>query len=57
MAGHPLFAHDVVVSTVFRTKKDDNGKIEKEAHSEMLFIDMATRQVVSRIAIVACRKS
>lgn len=47
----PMFAHDVVISTVFKTKKDEKGKIKKEAHSEMLFIDMTTRQVISRIVL------
>ncbi len=76
----PLFAHDVIISTVFRVKNNpqnnkqnnqDNkkskiknsklknsnskqkkiAKIEKEAHSELLFLDMATRQVISRVAL------
>ena len=70
----PLFAHDVIISTVFRVKNNPNNqkkesnvkkskiknskikkskseKVEKEAHSELLFLDMATRQVISRVAL------
>jgi len=69
----PLFAHDVIISTVFRVKnpqkeneknikrknksknikvkKSKSEKVEKEAHSELLFLDMATRQVISRVAL------
>jgi len=72
----PLFAHDVIISTVFRVKNPQKeneklknitkiknklknskiknsklSKIEKEAHSELLFLDMATRQVISRVAL------
>lgn len=49
----PMFAHDVVVSTVFRAKDSGKNKknIEKEAHSELLFVDLASRQVVSRVAV------
>jgi len=47
-----MFAHEVVVSTVFRTRKEDGKKkVKKEADTELLFIDMATKQVVSRIVL------
>ena len=47
----PMFAHEVLISTVFRSKKEEDGKIKKEVDTEMIFVDMATKQVVSRVVI------
>ena len=47
----PVFAHDVAVSTLFRSQKDAKGKIKNEAHHELLFIDLVTKQVISRITL------
>lgn len=47
----PMFAHEIVISTMFRSKKDEKGKVTKEADTEIIFVDMATKQVVSRVVV------
>jgi len=47
----PVFAHDVVISTVYKTNKTESGTIKKEAHTELLFVDMIGKQAVARIAL------
>ncbi len=47
----PMFAHDVAISTVYKTNKTKNGKIKKEAHTELLFVDMISKQAVARIVL------
>ncbi|MFA5019788.1 MAG: hypothetical protein WC533_01675 [Candidatus Pacearchaeota archaeon] len=54
MAGvRPVFAHEVAMSTIFRTKKKSgkSKEIEKEALSELVFVDVMGKQVVARIAL------
>ena len=47
----PIFAHDIVISTVYKTNKTKRGKIKKEAHPELLFVDIISKQAVARIAL------
>ena len=47
----PLFAHDVVISTIYKTNKTKRGAIKKEAHTELLFVDVMSKQAVARIAL------
>lgn len=47
----PLFAHDVLLSTIYKTHKTKRGKIKKEAHTELIFIDIISKQAVARIAL------
>ena len=46
-----LFAHDLVISTVYKSKETKSGKIKKEAHTELLFVDIISKQAVARIAL------
>ncbi len=47
----PVFAHDVAISTIYKTHKTKRGKIKKEAHTELLFVDIVSKQAVARIAL------
>ena len=46
-----VFAHDVAISTIYKTNKTKRGKIKKEAHIELLFIDVISKQAVARVAL------
>jgi len=50
-ATRPVFAHDVIISTVYKTNKTKRGKIKKEAHTELSFIDIIGKQAVARVAL------
>lgn len=47
----PIFAHDVAMSTITRTKKTKKGKIVKESHTEMIFIDSVRKAALVRIVL------
>jgi hypothetical protein len=47
----PIFAHDVAMSTVTKTKKTKRGKIIKEAHTELVFIDAVRKAAIARIML------
>jgi len=47
----PTFAHDVIISTIYKTNKTKKGKIKKEAHIELSFVDIISKQAVARIAL------
>jgi len=47
----PVFAHDVMISTIYKTSKTKMGKIKKEAHTELLFIDLISKQAVARVVL------
>lgn len=51
--GHipPIFAHDVVLTTMTKTKKGKNGKAKKECFTELVFIDAFKKQAISRIVL------
>lgn len=51
--GHapPMFAHEVAVSTVFRTEKTKKGKLKKEACTELIFFDGIKKQSIARIVL------
>ena len=46
-----VFAHDVAISTIYKTSKTKRGKIKKEAYTELLFIDMISKRPVARVAL------
>ncbi len=50
-SARPLFAHDVMISTIYKTSKTKKGNIKKEAHTELLFIDLLSKQAVARIVL------
>ncbi len=47
----PIFAHDVVMSTMTRTRKSKTGKIVKESHTELIFIDIVRKAALARIVL------
>ena len=47
----PIFAHDLIISTIYKTNKTKRGNIKKEAHTELLFVDIVSKQAVARIAL------
>jgi hypothetical protein len=47
----PIFAHDVAMSTVTKTKKTKKGKVKKEAHTELVFIDAVRKAAIARIML------
>ncbi len=50
-SARPVFAHDVVISTIYKTNKTKKGTIKKEAHPELLFVDVIGKQAVARVAL------
>lgn len=51
--GHvpPIFAHDVAMSTITKSRKTKNGKAKKESFTELVFIDAFKKQAIARIAL------
>ncbi|MCK5233590.1 MAG: hypothetical protein KAJ91_02120 [Candidatus Aenigmarchaeota archaeon] len=47
----PIFADEAVIITPIRAMKDKDGKITKEGHVVVVFVDMTTQQPVSKIAM------
>jgi len=47
----PMFAHEVALSTVFRAEKTKNGKLKKEACTELIFFDAVKKQSIARIVL------
>lgn len=47
----PIFAHDVVMSTMTKAKKNKNGKAKKESFTELVFVDAFKKQAVARIVL------
>ncbi len=47
----PLFAHDVVISTVTKAVKGEDGKIRKEVFNELVFIDSLRQAAITRIVL------
>lgn len=47
----PLFAHEVAISTVFRTEKTKKGKAKKESCTELIFFDTVRKQSIARIVL------
>ena len=47
----PLFAHDVAFSNITKTVKNDDGKVKKESHTEMIFIDAVRQAAIARIVL------
>ena len=47
----PIFAHDVAISTVTKTKKTKKGNIKKEAYTELVFIDAVRKSALARIVL------
>ena len=47
----PLFAHEAVISTITRAKKTKAGKTVKEAHTELIFIDIVRKAALARIVL------
>jgi hypothetical protein len=49
----PIFAHDVLISTVTKAKKGDDGKVKKEIFNELVFIDSVKQSAITRIILPA----
>ena len=47
----PLFAHDVAFSNITKTIKTEEGKIKKESHTEIIFIDAVRQSAITRIIL------
>lgn len=47
----PFFADEVVVAHTIRAGKNSAGKVMKEAHLQLVFIDMTSQKPVDKIAI------
>jgi len=47
----PLYADEIVVAHTIKTGKDDNGKIIKEGHLHLVFIDMTTQRPIEKVVI------
>jgi len=47
----PLFAHDVAMSTITKSKKTKSGKIKKESFTELVFIDAFRKSAIARIIL------
>jgi len=47
----PIFAHDVAMSTITKSKKTKSGKIKKESFIELVFIDAFRKSAIARIIL------
>jgi hypothetical protein len=47
----PLYADEIVVVHTLKTGKDDKGKVMKEGHVHLVFIDMTTQRPIEKIVI------
>jgi hypothetical protein len=47
----PVFAHDMVMSTVTRARKNKAGKSVKETYTELVFIDIVRKTAIARIVL------
>lgn len=47
----PVFAHEVAISTMFRTEKTKKGKVKKESCTELVFFDGIKKQAIARIVL------
>lgn len=47
----PIFAHDVALSTVTKSKKTKKGNAKKEIHTELVFIDAVRKAAIARIML------
>jgi hypothetical protein len=49
----PIFAHDIALSTLTKSKKKENGKQKKESFTEMVFIDAVRKTALARMVLPA----
>ena len=47
----PIFAHDIAMSTITKTKRTKKGNIKKEAFTELIFIDALRKSALARIVL------
>jgi hypothetical protein len=47
----PIFAHDVAMSTITKEIKGKDGKIRKESHTELVFVDALRKSAITRIVL------
>jgi hypothetical protein len=47
----PIFAHDVIISTVTKANKGEDGKVKKEIFNELVFIDSVRQSAIARIIL------
>lgn len=47
----PIFADEIVVAQTVKAGKDKDGKIVKEGHLHIIFIDMTTQKPIDKIVI------
>jgi len=47
----PIYADEVVVAHTIKAGKSANGKVAKEAHLHLVFIDMTTQRPVNKIVL------
>ncbi len=47
----PIYADEVVVAHTVKAKKDDKGRIAKEGHLHLVFLDMTTQKPIEKIII------
>lgn len=47
----PIFAHDVAMSTVTKSKETKKGNAKKESYTELVFIDAVRKAAIARIIL------
>jgi hypothetical protein len=47
----PIFADEVAIALRIKAFKNDKGKVEKEAHFSLIFIDMMKQQPIGEFVI------
>ena len=47
----PIYADEIVVAQTVKTGKDEKGKVIKEGHVQLVFIDMTTQRPVDKVIL------
>lgn len=47
----PEYADEIMVAHTVKAGKDEKGKIRKEGHMHLIFLDMTTQKPVSKVVI------
>ena len=47
----PIYSDEIVVAHTIKSGKDDKGKIMKEGHLQIVFIDMTTQKPVEKVVL------
>lgn len=47
----PIFAHDVAISTITKSKTSKKGNVKKESFTELIFVDAVRKSALARIVL------